>query len=148
MSMMTVSKFSKYTFDAVRFFSGMVSGVTVGLVAQRYLRGYRQRSIQCALQPRRRAMISKWKLVTILTVATIGVASPAFAQSYDPDQGTGNLVELTYQGAGSHKQTAIRQNGIDAFAMVPSAQMRDVSSLPEHTGGGSLGYNQELEVQP
>lgn len=93
-------------------------------------------------------MMNKWKLVAILTVATIGIASPAFAQSYDPDEGTGNLVAWSYQGAGSHKQAAIHRNGIDAFAMVPSADMRDISNLPEHTGGGSLGYNQELEVQP
>lgn len=93
-------------------------------------------------------MTSKWKLVTIFTVATIAVVSPAFAQSFDPDEGTGNLVALSYQGAGAHKQAAIRRNGIDAFAMAPSAEIRDVSNLPEHTGGGSLGYNKELEVQP
>jgi len=92
-------------------------------------------------------MMNKWKLIAILTVA-IGIASPAFAQSYDPDEGTGNLVAWSYQGTGSHKQAAIHRNGIDAFAMVPSTDMRDISNLPEHTGGGALGYNQELEVQP
>lgn len=93
-------------------------------------------------------MTSKWKLVTIFAVATIAFVSPAFAQSFDPDQGTGNLVALSYQDAGSHRQAAIHRNGADAFAMVPSAELRDVSNMPEHTGGGSVGYNKELEVQP
>ena len=93
-------------------------------------------------------MMNKWKLITIFTVATIGIASPAFAQSYDPDEGTGNLVAWSHQGTDSRKQAAINRNGIDAFAMVPRADMRDISNLPEHTGGGTLGYNQELEVQP
>ena len=93
-------------------------------------------------------MTNKWKLVTIFTVAMIGIVSPAFAQSFDPDQGTGNLVALSYQGAGSHKPAAIRGNGTDAFAMAPGAEIRDVSNMSEYTGGGSLGYNQELQVQP
>jgi hypothetical protein len=93
-------------------------------------------------------MISKWKLVTIFTVATIVIASPAFAQSFDPDEGTGNLLPFSYQGVGPHKQAAVRQNGIDAFAMEPRATMRNVSDLPERTGGGSLGYNEELGIQP
>ena len=70
-------------------------------------------------------MISKWKLVTIFTIATIAIASPAFAQSFDPDEGTGNLSPLVYQGAGSHEQTVIRGNGFDAFAMAPDAKVRN-----------------------
>ena len=94
-------------------------------------------------------MTSKWKLVTIFTVATIAIASPAFAQSFDPDEGTGNLLPLGYQAAGSHEHAAIHRNGIDAFAMAPPrAEMRNVSDLPEHTGGGSFGYNEELGIQP
>jgi hypothetical protein len=101
-----------------------------------------------ASQPRRRPMTSKWKPVTIFTIATIAIASPAFAQSFDPDEGTGNLSPLVYQGAGSHDQTVIRQNGFDAFAMAPRTKIPNVSDLPERTGGGSLGYNEELGIQP
>jgi hypothetical protein len=93
-------------------------------------------------------MMSKWKLVTIFTIATIAIASPAFAQSFDPDQGTGNLRPLGVQGAGSHEQVPIRRNGIDAFAMEPRPMVHNVSDLPEYTGGGSLGYNEELGIQP
>ncbi len=93
-------------------------------------------------------MSDKWKLVTVFTVATIGIVSPVFAQSFDPDQGTGNVVAYGYQGAGSHKQATSRWSGTDAFALAPSAEMRDVTNMPEYTGGGSLGYNKELENQP
>ena len=60
------------------------------------------------------------KLLTTLTALTV-IATPAFAQSFDPDNGTGNIV----QPLGS-KPTAplidkitVRHSGTRAYAMVP-----------------------------
>lgn len=55
------------------------------------------------------------KLVLIVAIAAVGIASPVLAQS--------------------------RDNGRDAFAMVP--QSYDYNS-PALTGGGSIGYNADL----
>jgi hypothetical protein len=38
------------------------------------------------------AMTAKSKLALIATIVAVSVASPAFAQSFDPDVGSGNIV--------------------------------------------------------
>jgi len=60
-------------------------------------------------------MIAKASLV--LFVAAFGIASPALAQSFDPDMGTGNLVGINNGAAAAH--TGAWQNGRNAFALVP-----------------------------
>ena len=101
-------------------------------------------------------MTTKSKIAMLVTLAAIGVASPAFAQSFDPDIGTGNALSLTDQSTASyaqalpeisvhHKRVANRHEGLDAFAMAPRAQRGSVSDDPADTGGGSLGYNEELK---
>jgi len=91
-------------------------------------------------------MISKWKVVAIIitTVAKMAFVSPAFAQSFDPELGTGNVLMLNNQATVPHKQAAVRRSGIDAFAMVPRVQ--GASEDPANTGGGSIGYNENLRV--
>ena len=93
-------------------------------------------------------MISKWKVAAIIitTVAKIAVVSPAFAQSFDPENGTGNVLMLNNQASVPHKQVVIRQSGIDALAMVPRVQAGVASDDPANTGGGSIGYNEDLRV--
>jgi len=59
-------------------------------------------------------MIRKASLVLI---AAIGIASPALAQSWDPDMGTGNLVAIHNGAAAVHHSAA--QNGRNAYAAVP-----------------------------
>ena len=72
-------------------------------------------------------MIEKSRLMFIITVVAVCIASPAFAQSFDSSDGTGNSLP-TYYGphGGLHRGTAtqnerviVRQNGLNAFAMVP-----------------------------
>ena len=92
-------------------------------------------------------MISKWKVAAIIitTVAKMAFVSPAFAQSFDPEIGTGNVLMLN-QASVPHKQAAVRRSGIDALAMAPRVQAGAASEDPANTGGGSIGYNENLRV--
>ena len=49
-------------------------------------------------------MISKWKVAAIIisTVAKMAFVSPAFAQSFDPELGTGNVLMLNNQATVPH----------------------------------------------
>ena len=89
------------------------------------------------------------KLVMIVAIAASIMATPAFAQSFNKDFGTGNVLPFNY-GANSSVQTgkiAGRQSGLDAYAMVPgTAGTVTDSNRPADTGGGSEGYNQELLI--
>ena len=101
-------------------------------------------------------MTNKSKIAILLTLATIGIASPAFAQSFDPDNGTGNVLSFNNQSTDSyaqmlpkisaHKRATNRHDGLHAFAMAPRAQVGSVSDDPANTGGGSLGYNEQLKI--
>jgi len=55
------------------------------------------------------------KTIFALALATI-IASPAFAQSYDPDLGTGNITQAT-----PALQLKLQRNAHDAYAQVPHA---------------------------
>ena len=64
------------------------------------------------------------KLLTTIAVLT-AFATPTFAQSFDPDNGTGNVLSL------SHKSTvpgnvvaAVRQSGLHSFAMAPGRSLQ------------------------
>ena len=93
-------------------------------------------------------MINKWKVAALIitTVAKMAFVSPALAQSFDPELGTGNVLMLSNQAPVSHEQAAVRRSGIDAFAMVPREQAGVASEDPANTGGGSIGYNENLRV--
>ena len=74
------------------------------------------------------------KFLTTLAVLT-AIATPAFAQ-YAPQD---------YQPAAPSRvqhQSAARQNGLHAFAMVPRAPASSSLDDPSLTGGGSTGYNE------
>jgi hypothetical protein len=86
------------------------------------------------------------KLLTTIAVLT-AFATPTFAQSFDPDNGTGNVLPL------SHKSTipgnvvaAVRQSGLHSFAMAPGHDAAFNSNSPVATGGGSSGYNELLRT--
>jgi hypothetical protein len=87
-------------------------------------------------------MISKSTLAIIAAVAAIGIASPALAQSFDPEAGTGNVVASNV-GATTWQSDQIRdqRNGLQAYAMVPSQPAAAASTAPTLNGGGSAGYN-------
>ena len=61
------------------------------------------------------------KLITIVALTATVLATPAFAQSFDKDFGTGNEQSFSYGANGSEQtgKVAGRQSGVDAFAMVP-----------------------------
>jgi hypothetical protein len=98
-------------------------------------------------------------LAAALAVTSLA-ATPAFAQSFDEDDGTGNVLTLSAQSTAPH--VAVRhasartthRNGLDAFAMeprrhfAPRVQTPVDSDDPAITGGGSDGYNQLLREEP
>ena len=82
------------------------------------------------------------KFITIVGLLTV-LATPAFAQSYDADYGSGNVIN----------EPALEQstpaNATAAYAMAPQHQTVRKTSVnpysPAVNGGGSLGYNWDLE---
>jgi hypothetical protein len=95
------------------------------------------------------------RLGLIAAVAAVGIASPAFAEFFDAQEGTGAVVPFSSTPTAphndkmtvrhnSHGNSSIRRSGIDAFGMVPGPQTGPNSNDPALTGGGSLGYNQML----
>jgi hypothetical protein len=86
------------------------------------------------------------QFLTTLAVLT-AFATPAFAQSFDPDNGTGNVLSFSHKSTAPHKViTAVRPSGLHSFAMVPRPDPAFNSNSPEATGGGSLGYNELLRT--
>jgi hypothetical protein len=60
------------------------------------------------------------KLITIVAITASVMATPAFAQSFDPDAGTGNVLSFSNEPtAQQHNKIAGRQSGLDAYAKVP-----------------------------
>ena len=74
-------------------------------------------------------MLTKSKLIAAATIAAIGLAVPAFAQSFNRPEGTGNVLPSYYdRSCGLHAGIAPQQNqiaahrsGLGAFARVPRA---------------------------
>ena len=90
-------------------------------------------------------MTNKSKLILIAAVASLGIASPAFAQSFDPEAGTGNVLALgAASPASGHERIAVRRSGLEAYAMIPRTQSDPSVDNPALTGGGNLGYNDHL----
>jgi ABC-type sugar transport system substrate-binding protein len=96
------------------------------------------------------------RMALIIAIAAAGIASPALAQSFDPEAGSGNVAGFGYAPTPaqndeyavpqtSHAKTAARQHGLHAFASVPGTSSNSGSNDPAFTGGGSAGYNQMLQ---
>jgi ABC-type sugar transport system substrate-binding protein len=101
-------------------------------------------------------MITISRMALIATITAAGIASPALAQSFDPEAGSGNVAGFSYPPSpaendefavrqSSHAKTAARQNGLHAFATVPGTSSNSSSNNPAFTGGGSAGYDQMLQ---
>jgi hypothetical protein len=99
-------------------------------------------------------MTSKLKIVTAVALIAAGIASPAFAQSADH---TGSQLPSYYDNAGkqawgtwgpltsaTYTHPAVRRSGLNAFAAVPGNAPSSFSS--QATGGGSIGYNENLRT--
>ena len=119
-------------------------------------------------------MINTSKFALIAVLASMSVASPAFAQSFSKSDGTGNVLPFAYGPGGTkpawtvapeNEQIAVRQNnagkvavrqtghnrfavtgtsGLYDYAAVPFASGSDAANSPAATGGGSTGYNEML----
>ena len=96
------------------------------------------------------------KLALIAAIAAVGIASPASAQSFDPEAGSGNVLSFSYAPSSapndqvavrqtSQAKVAGRQNGLHAFARVPAGAAGGDANDPALTGGGSAGYNEMLQ---
>jgi hypothetical protein len=80
--------------------------------------------VPCNVATRRKIMVKKAKLALIATVALVGLASPALSQSFDEDDGTGNVLpfssnRVAFENASHH--AAARRNDMNSFAMEPRA---------------------------
>jgi hypothetical protein len=95
------------------------------------------------------------RLALIAAIAAAGIASPALAQSFDPEAGSGNVATFSYAPIptpsdalfarqGRRGKIAARRNGLHAFAMVPRGAADGNANDPALTGGGSAGYNEML----
>ena len=93
------------------------------------------------------------KATFIAAIAAVAIGSPVLAQSFDPEVGTGNVLPFSYQPTGPATPHAVaglrndgkmarRRSGLHAFAMVPGPQLSP--NDPALTGGGSIGYNQNM----
>jgi hypothetical protein len=119
-------------------------------------------------------MINTSKLALIAVLATMSVASPAFAQSFNKGDGTGNELPFAYGPNGTkpawtvapqNEQVAVRQSnagkvavrqtgharfavvgttGLYDYAAVPFTSGPDAANSPALTGGGTTGYNEML----
>jgi opacity protein-like surface antigen len=86
------------------------------------------------------------KKFIIAAVLVTGIATPAFAQSFDPDNGTGNIV---WRHAPVTQNGAVGQNGDSSYASAPKMGFEGNGSIKTddlgRTGGGSPGYNETLK---
>jgi hypothetical protein len=104
----------------------------------------------------RRSEMKKFLIVAgLLTV----IATPAFAQAFDPSSGSGNVLPYHWTGSGrlvrdfAPQQVAPTNGGGNAFAMAPEKSVEKNAitdpDSPANTGGGSEGYNWNLShIQP
>lgn len=96
-------------------------------------------------------MLTNLKIAFIVgAIAVFGAAAPAMAQSFNSSFGTGNAASCYYGESGTleamvpgQSQFATGESGASAFAMVPGEPVSG-SCDPALTGGGSVGYNEDL----
>ena len=70
-------------------------------------------------------MINRAKFALIGAVAAVLFASPVLAQSFNEDDGTGNVLPLSSQSENASHHAAVyaaRRNGMNSFAMEPRAR--------------------------
>ena len=100
---------------------------------------------------------AKFAIIAALALTRLA-ATPAFGQSFSAGYGTGNVLPFNSTVAApavaSHHASAhaarhasahaARQNGLNSFAMEPRRQLQFGADSPAATGGGSIGYNENL----
>jgi hypothetical protein len=89
------------------------------------------------------------KTLIIAAVLIAGIATPAFAQSFDPDNGTGNIEWRHVPAPQNGNGLPAGQTGDNAYASAPKMGFTGHESIKTdevgRTGGGSLGYNENLK---
>jgi hypothetical protein len=86
------------------------------------------------------------KFLTTLAVLAV-FATPAFAHSFDPDNGTGNVLAFSHTPTSPQNgKTALSAGALRAYASVPRFSSAVDPNSPASTGGGSLGYNEMLRI--
>ena len=93
------------------------------------------------------------KTTFIAAAAAVVIGSPAFAETYLNEMGTGDVHPIISQAAPSFVASSwqaaptyvgsTRRGGLRAYAMVGQTATRHD---PEFTGGGSRGYNENLNI--
>jgi hypothetical protein len=85
------------------------------------------------------------KLIGIVIIAT-SIGAPAFAQSFDADNGTGNLVTgNVVEAAPIHARATPRDPGEKAYALSPRRTTNsNAGQFNDTPAGGSAGYNEML----
>ena len=87
------------------------------------------------------------KFLTTVALLTVTVmATPTFAQSFDSDNGTGNVLTFSHKSnAPQDDKTVVRQSGLHSFAMVPVHGLSRVPQFDYRRGTSSYpfgpGYN-------
>jgi opacity protein-like surface antigen len=92
------------------------------------------------------------KFLIVAGLLTV-IATPAFAQDFIPSEGTGNVLPSYYDANGRLVQGVAPQsvarakgdNTVNAFAMAPGGNANVDPDSPANTGGGSEGYNWNLD---
>ena len=80
------------------------------------------------------------KKLVVIAAVLVGLASPAFAQPYH----AGFVPRYGYGSEGHYGVRAMQRSGERAYAMLPASRINRDS--PALTGGGSLGYNEHLDL--
>jgi hypothetical protein len=92
---------------------------------------------------------TKFAIIAALALTRLA-ATPAFGQSFSTGYGTGNVLPFNSTVAApavaSHHASAhaARRDGLNSFAMEPRQQLQLGADSPAATGGGSIGYNENL----
>jgi len=84
-------------------------------------------------------MLNKLTLTFLAAVTTASIVAPAFAESSYLSDGARKGPQVVRQHAAATRTKSARS----AFGMAAEPAQFDPNS-PEATGGGSLGYNQNL----
>ena len=82
-------------------------------------------------------MINLSKFIMIAAVTTIAVASPAFAQSFSPGDGTGNVLPFAY-GPGGTK--------LSPWALMDARQNHLYDYAPNSVRN-ALGHKEKLRIR-
>jgi hypothetical protein len=98
------------------------------------------------------------RIALMAAIAVAGIASPALAQSFDPEAGSGNVAGFSYVPSPAQNdkfavpqtcraKTAAGRNGLHAFARVTGTSSNSSSNQPAFTGGGSACYDDQMLQQ-